>query len=71
MKVLRITENERTANHYSCPLQGDLTLCGLEAGTGDPNCGISPPQKIEGKITCPDCIAIINHCKKIKAQDIG
>jgi hypothetical protein len=43
----------------------DHTLCGLDA-TGDDEQGIKVMGEGKGKITCLDCIKIIEYCKKIR-----
>ena len=70
MKVLRITDNGRTVNHCDGSCANSYTLCGLD-DNGDKDCGISPSKKINGKITCPDCIAIIRRCHKVRLEDTG
>lgn len=41
-----------------------LTVCGLEAD-GDSGLGIKTGIPVNKKITCKDCIDIIEHCKGI------
>jgi len=66
MKVLQIIDNDKKQNHYPGHniKQDDYTLCGLVA-SGDEKLGLSKPIEIDGKITCPDCVAIIRHCHKV------
>jgi len=69
MKVLRIVDNGRAVNHYGGAKQGGVTLCGLECD-GDSELNITPGVYIEGKITCPDCIAIIRHCHNVNPSEL-
>lgn len=49
----------------------DYTLCGLDASTGDSNAGIEAPIKTDAKINCPQCINIIQFCKKLKMSEMA
>jgi hypothetical protein len=69
MKVIAITVLDKTLFHYVNPLIDGYTLCGIDSVWGPNECTIMP-ESIEGKITCPDCVAVINHCKGIRAKDI-
>ena len=46
----------------------DYTLCGITID-GDENYA-GEWESMNGRINCPRCIEIINHCKRIKAKNV-
>jgi len=48
----------------------DMTLCGLDAvGDDSPYSFIEViDRKYNGKIDCPDCIKIIEYCKRVRKE---
>ena len=65
MLVHRITDTEgETFQHAEGHSGNDYTLCGLTLDRD--STVIKSHEVITGKITCPECIAIIKHCKTLK-----
>ena len=65
MQVHKITDIDgETLQHAPCAGGLDFTLCGFTLD-GDPDC-IKHQEIVTGKITCPQCRAIIIHCKTLK-----
>ena len=58
-KDLGLLDYELEYNHHPGIIGDDHTLCGLAWGE-------YVEQEVEGKVTCPDCIAIIENLKKLK-----
>ena len=52
--------------HYT-GTASDYTLCGITLDDDDKTAG--PHEIVRGNaVTCPDCIAIIKHCRGVKTQ---
>lgn len=65
MQVHRITDIDGETHQHAEGAGGNAyTLCGLTLD-GDPAC-IKHQEIVTGKITCPDCKAIITYCKTLK-----
>lgn len=65
MLVHKITDIDGgTLQHADGHSGNDYTLCGLTLD-GDSTV-INSHEVITGKITCPECIAIIKHCRTLK-----
>ena len=61
----------KTVENYNVhidTLVNNYTLCGLETG-GDNSIGIEVSRVTNRKVNCPQCIGIINFCKKIKRKE--
>ena len=65
MLVYRITDAEGETRQHATGADGSgHALCGLTVDD-DPEI-IRHSEIVSGKITCPQCRAIINHCKTLK-----
>lgn len=75
MKVAKLTiidgESIETKLHHPGVNQTwDIALCGQDL-MGDNIAGATwkEAQSVDGKIDCPDCIAIIKACKALRKSD--
>jgi len=64
---VKIKTEENNCTHVDTH-SNNYTLCGLETG-GDEGMGIQVAKVVETKITCQDCIRIIEFCRKIKRSE--
>lgn len=56
-----------TEVHYDSPIQGggDTALCGFDlAGDSRPDYSYDAAQETNKRVTCPDCIAIMQFCNR-------
>ena len=56
----------KDAHHAPGAIEADRTLCGV-AFEGDPGDPDSPPPIVAARgrpISCPQCVAIIRHCRE-------
>jgi hypothetical protein len=65
---LLIKEHDKTLIHATNAQGYDVTLCSFDINGAWVNEGETWEEAVETnkKITCPTCIAIIEHCKKYK-----
>jgi hypothetical protein len=56
--------------HFGGPNNNDMALCGHDLA-GDESLGwtVLGPV-IYGRVNCPNCIAIVQYCRKIKANEL-
>ena len=65
VKRLKIKTDIDEYVHFDGASGVHLTLCGLETG-GDSGLGIETAITTKEKVTCPDCISIVEWCKGIR-----
>jgi hypothetical protein len=70
MKVARLkVERYRVIQHHPGVEQPwDVALCGQDL-MGDDWLGWGTAEKVEGKVTCPDCARIIHACRQLNRED--
>jgi hypothetical protein len=62
----KITADGETFVHYECANGDDRTLCGLSATFyGDDSHDIGKAIETTKKVSCPHCLAVITHVKRI------
>lgn len=64
----KIIENGKATVHFLGVGQQDYALCGQDLA-GDSTLGYEESQGTKEKVTCRDCIAIVEYCKKIKRSE--
>lgn len=55
--------------HVGSVLSGDSSLCGHDLA-GDETMGWSMGEPTKDKVTCEDCIRVVDYARKIKESEI-
>mgnify|MGYP003613857238 CR=1 FL=1 len=64
----KIIENGNVTIHFVGVGQKDYALCGQDLA-GDSKLGYEESEGTKERVTCRDCIAIVEYCKKIKRSE--
>ncbi len=64
----KIIENGNATIHFVGEGQKDYALCGQDLA-GDSKLGYEKSEGTKERVTCRDCIAIVEYCKKIKRSE--
>lgn len=71
MKLIKFTgdghDTQDPVLHLDAASGIDYTLCGITLD-GDPQTAGSYVYVKAAAVTCPDCIAIINHCRGVRVD---
>jgi hypothetical protein len=64
----KIIENGKATIHFVGVGQKDYTLCGQDLA-GDRALGYDESIGTKERVTCRDCIAVVEYCKKINSSE--
>lgn len=64
----KIIENGKVTVHFVGVGQKDYALCGQDLA-GDSKLGYTESQNTKEKVTCRDCIEIVEYCRSIKRSE--